>query len=123
MNSKMNPRRTFRMKSAGHEDGFFSFGSGKPIRGIVACLHGNEPCGLVVLPLLRSGEFKGTVKFVIGNPQALEQKKRFIEQDLNSSFPGSEYGVYEAMRAQEILDFLSDCDKVLDLHSTSRSEA
>lgn len=100
----------------------YTFGTGKPVQGIVACLHGNEPCGLAVLPLLKSGEFKGTVKFVIGNPQALEQKRRFIKQDLNSSFPGSGRGTYEAMRAKEILDFLSDCDEVLDLHSTTRSE-
>lgn len=100
----------------------YTFGTGEPTRGIVVCLHGNEPCGLAVLPLLRELRFTGTVKFVIGNPRALKQKKRYIEQDLNSSFPGSERGAYEARRAKEILAILSDCDEVLDLHSTSRSE-
>lgn len=99
----------------------YIFGTGKPVRGIVACLHGNEPCGLVVPRLLKSLKFKGTVKFVIGNPQALEQNVRFVDQDLNSSFPGSEQGNYEESRASEILRFLKDCGEVLDLHSTSRS--
>ncbi len=110
--------RTNRVLSSGD---FYTFGTGKPVRGIVACLHGNEPCGLVVPQLLKNLKIKGTVKFVIGNPLALEQNIRFVNQDLNSSFPGSKQGKYEERRAKEILQFLEGCDEVLDLHSTSRS--
>lgn len=99
----------------------YVFGTGEPVRAIVACLHGNERCGLVVPPLLKILRFKGTVKFVIGNPRALEQNIRFVDQDLNSSFPGSKQGDYEMRRAEEILKFLKGCEGVLDLHSTSRS--
>ena len=53
---------------------------------IVCCLHGTEPYGLEVVKRLPVFP-----PFFIGNEKALKENKRFIDTDLNRSFPGNFY--------------------------------
>jgi succinylglutamate desuccinylase len=81
---------------------------------IVVCLHGNEPFGLEV-----QKELEHEFDFLIGNPEALKKKVRFLETDLNRSFPGSEEGSIEEKRAIEIVQIAKKYTLIIDLHSTT----
>lgn len=80
---------------------------------IVYCIHGNEPYGLEVVKKLPG------ISSFIGNEQALKQHKRFIDSDLNRSFPGSPLGNYEEKLAHELHTQLTTFEYVIDLHSSS----
>ena len=54
---------------------------------VVCCLHGTEPYGLEVVKRLPA-----SLSFFIGNEKALKENRRFIDSDLNRSFPGKENG-------------------------------
>jgi len=80
---------------------------------VIVCLHGDEKYGLEVTKELPH------ISFFIGNPRALKENKRFIDSDLNRSFPGNPNGNYEEKRAYELVKELKDFDYVIDLHSSS----
>lgn len=81
---------------------------------VVVCLHGDEPYGLEV-----ERELSNKMKTIIGNPIALEEKKRFLESDLNRIFPGKKEGDYEEKRAVEILEEIKEFEYIIDVHSSS----
>jgi len=83
---------------------------------IVCCLHGNEKYGLEVMKKLSSH-----ASFFIGNPLAVKKNKRFIDSDLNRSFPGNKNGNYEEKQAHTLLKELKYSNYVLDLHSSSNN--
>jgi hypothetical protein len=60
------------------------------------------------------------VTFVIGNPKARKEKRRFIESDMNRSYTGRK-DTYEQRRAIKILNIIDNegYDLVLDLHTTT----
>lgn len=89
------------------------------IIGIVACLHGDEAFGLGVLKAAKEAGLKNIVS-VIGNPKAVQAKKRLVNDDLNRCFGGSDY-IYEKRRADQILSELQGCDYILDIHNTTTS--
>lgn len=83
-------------------------------------IHGDEPAGKKAIEefLAEEREFRKPVQFVIGNEKALNEGERFLESDLNRSFPGnpdSEY--YEERLAAEIMEVVKDT-KLLDIHTT-----
>jgi len=83
------------------------------------CSHGNETIGLKVQELFAGKEIKnGSLTFHIGNSEALEQNKRFIESDLNRSFPGSLSGTKEEVIAANMMEYVPQFDYVFDIHST-----
>ena len=83
------------------------------------CSHGNEIIGLEVERLFKDTKvINGSVTFNFANPWAVEQHKRFIEKDLNRSFPGSETGLFEERVANQIMKFIPLFDYVFDIHST-----
>lgn len=83
------------------------------------CSHGNEIIGLEVEKIFKDTEvINGSVTFNFANPWAVEQHKRFIEKDLNRSFPGSETGLFEERIANEMTKYISLFDYVFDIHST-----
>ena len=95
-------------------------GEGKPEFAVVGLVHGDEPCGKKAIEkfLNEEHDLKKPVKFIIANEKALEEDKRFIEADLNRSFPGDrESDMYEERLAAELLEELEDLT-VLDIHST-----
>jgi succinylglutamate desuccinylase len=105
---------------------------------ILTAVHGNEPCGVIAVnELLKEGFFDqlaGNVQvtIILANPRAFEQKKRFLDENLNRAMTNEnvdnrkrEDGQertdlnYERRRAAEIGAAIKNCDIMLDLHSTS----
>jgi hypothetical protein len=85
---------------------------------VIGGMHGNETLGLKVVKLFRSNPVV-SVDTLLANEQAIEANCRFIEQDLNRSFPGDSKGSnYESRRAAEILKKAKKYDVVLDFHNT-----
>jgi len=62
---------------------------------------------------------RGTLRLVVANPNAMLQNRRFIDSDLNRSFPGKEGGGIEEQLAFQLRQKLSDSDALIDLHSTT----
>jgi succinylglutamate desuccinylase len=99
-----------------------TIGTGSPIVTITACVHGNEILGKRTFELVEKLSItKGTVNLILANEPAILAKKRFIDADLNRSFPGSASGNTEQRIAAEIMPIISKCDFLLDLHTTTGS--
>lgn len=95
-------------------------GEGEPELAVVASLHGDEPCGKNAIERFLSEDWKikEPVKLVIANEESLEENERFLEADLNRSFPGDpDSELHEERLAAEIIEEVENL-KVLDLHST-----
>jgi predicted deacylase len=98
----------------------FKRGEGEPEYSVVGLLHGDEKAGKEAIErfLRKEIEFKKPVKFVIANEEAFEKGVRFLDDDLNRSFPGdSESESHEERLAAEVLRHVEGT-KVLDLHTT-----
>lgn len=95
-------------------------GFGKPLLAIVGCVHGGEKIGKKAIAELSKLKIKkGSLLTVIANPVAVKNNKRYIEKDLNRSFPGNKNGCYEEKLAFQLRKELSACDYVVDIHSTT----
>ncbi|MBI2144539.1 succinylglutamate desuccinylase/aspartoacylase family protein [Candidatus Woesearchaeota archaeon] len=95
---------------------------GRPIVGVIGCIHGNEFYGKEVLARLRKLKIrKGTLVTVFANQKAHDRKQRFVKQDLNRSFPGTWEGNHEQRLAAKIMKAIRKSDFVVDLHSSSTS--
>lgn len=79
----------------------------------VGGVHGSEPLPIVGLQLAR-------VPHLVGNPQALEKRVRYIDQDLNRAFENTNGSDYESGRARHLLERISPNAFVIDLHTASR---
>lgn len=87
---------------------------------VVGCVHGDELLGEKVINELRKiTVIGGTLVTVIANKPAMSEGKRFIDQDLNRSFPGNQRGNREERLAHDLLPLLRKADIVLDIHSTT----
>lgn len=84
---------------------------------VIGAMHGNEPLGPEVVRLFRERP-AANVDTVIANEQALKKDVRFIEQDLNRSFPGKADGNLEEKRAKELFELCKQYDLVFDFHNT-----
>ncbi len=81
--------------------------------------HGDEKIGLRVAQELRKlGVDKTTLTICIANPKAFKAGKRFIDADLNRSFPGKKNGNYEEKIAYQLSPRIKAADIVIDIHST-----
>ena len=109
-----------------------------PVALFFAGIHGNEPSGIIALQKVFASleehkpEFKGTIIGVMGNLSALEEKKRFIDEDLNRNWDlylesrNNQEPPAETKERNEISDCLHEILRshkeevyVIDLHSTS----
>lgn len=85
---------------------------------VIGGMHGNEPLGIAIVKLFQKNPVKN-VDVVFANDLAIEANSRFMEQDLNRSFPGnSESNNYEPKRAAQLLALVKKYDIVLDFHNT-----
>lgn len=93
-----------------------------------AGVHGSEPAGVKAIEILvkhlerrKIKLQKGSLTFILGNPQAFLKNRRFLEQNLNRAFQADIKPSYEKTRAVEISNFLktNSFDFLLDLHSVS----
>ncbi len=101
----------------------FTRGEGTPELVLVGSVHGDEPAGRKAIKKLldQELEFRKPVKFIIANEEALEENERYLEADLNSSFPGdSGSEKHEEKLAAELEEHVQG-KKVLDLHTTHSS--
>jgi len=86
-------------------------------RLFLAATHGNEKIGVEVMEKVQK-KYKN-VDWVIGNPYALKQEKRFIDVDLNRSAPGNIFSKeYEMRRAAELVELGKQYREVIDIHGT-----
>lgn len=94
-------------------------GPGDPEVAIVGGIHGDEPSGVrAVRRLLRNDlDLTRGVRFVIANPPALERDVRFLDSDLNRSFPGDPGGNREERLASQLCGLVSGLP-TLSLHAT-----
>jgi predicted deacylase len=95
-------------------------GDGPPEVAVVGGIHGDEPCGVhaVQTVLSEAPAVERPVAFVVANEAAVEREARYVETDLNRSFPGeSESDVHERRLAAELGEIIAECE-TLALHST-----
>lgn len=101
-----------------------SRGGGEPELVVIGSVHGDEPAGRnAIKNVLEATEsFRKPVKFIIANEKALERGERFLEADLNSSFPGdASSSKHEERLAAEITGEVRG-KTVIDLHTTRSTE-
>ena len=99
-------------------------GTGEAEFTIVGSVHGDEPAGKKAIKkvLEKDYDYKKAVKFIIANEEALEEDKRFLDTDMNRSFPGDiDSDLLEERLAAELLNEIGD-SKVLDIHTTHSFE-
>lgn len=103
-----------------------TLGDGTPDVAVVGGIHGDEPCGWRAVQSLISAapDVERPLKLVLANERARNQNRRYVDGDLNRSFPSRlddddfEYrDDYEGHLARRLIDHLQDC-LVLGLHST-----
>lgn len=95
-------------------------GSGEPEVAVVGGIHGDEPCGVhaVETLLADSPTVERPVAFVTANEEAVERGVRYVDTDLNRSFPGDpDSTAHEERLAARLVDEIGDCT-TLALHST-----
>jgi succinylglutamate desuccinylase len=82
--------------------------------------HGDEMIGFKVEKEIKKLKLlKGELVVNIANPKAVELRKRFIESDLNRSFPGNARGTHEEKLSSSMLPLIKSADIVIDIHSTT----
>ncbi|MFP8954318.1 succinylglutamate desuccinylase/aspartoacylase family protein [Natrialbaceae archaeon A-arb3/5] len=95
-------------------------GSGTPEIAVVAGIHGDEPCGVRAIERLLDEQptVNRPVKLVVANEKALERQVRYVDEDLNRTFPGDpDAETHEGRLAHELVDELGDC-LTFSMHST-----
>jgi succinylglutamate desuccinylase len=81
--------------------------------------HGDEKIGHHVVKETEKLNIGNNLIVQVANEKAFKLNKRFIDQDLNRSFPGKKVGNYEEMRAYELSTIIKSADIVIDIHSTT----
>ncbi len=100
---------------------------------VVGATHGNEKVGVETaidyIEKFKNSQLileSGSISFLISNPDAFLENKRYIERDMNRSFFENLDGkfFFEAKRINEIKTFLDEnpFDILIDLHSVSRGD-
>jgi len=99
-------------------------GEGDPEVAIVGGIHGDEPCGVRAIERLLADkpDVERPVALVVANEAALSAGKRYIDDDLNRSFPGDQdTHSHEQRLATRLGELLAGCETV-SLHSTQSYE-
>lgn len=95
----------------------------------MAGVHGNESFGVdamqEIIPSLKIE--KGNVTFIIANPEAVKQNKRFIEFNLNRCFLKLQskeiYDSLEGKIARKLIPYMENADWLLDIHGSNSQES
>lgn len=95
---------------------------------LVSGTHGNELSGLYLQKLIRDGRYDAnrrtfSTALLTGNPEAVKQKCRYVDRDLNRQFTAQaqEARNEESTRAQSLITQYANNEKLLiiDLHNTT----
>jgi hypothetical protein len=95
-------------------------GDGDPEVAVVGGIHGDEPCGVEAVEVLLEEQpaVDRPVRLVVANEAALAAGERYLDGDLNRSFPGdADADSHEMRLAARLSDALAGCETV-SLHST-----
>ena len=98
----------------------YDLGGTDPSYAVVACLHGDEPCGRRAVEFLRdrAPALAEPLRLVVANERAVADDRRSVDEDLNRAFPGDPDGdTHESRLAAEVLAAVEGTT-VLDFHST-----
>ena len=86
---------------------------------VVACQHGDEKFGKVVLDNIEADKsLSSRIKTVFANEPAYDANLRYIHTDLNRSFKRDDISGNEANLASDILEVLDDTQYLYDIHTT-----
>ncbi|PSP92598.1 succinylglutamate desuccinylase [Halobacteriales archaeon QS_4_62_28] len=99
-------------------------GSGDPDIAVVGGIHGDEPCGVHAVETLieEAPAVERSVALVVANEAAIERDVRYVDTDLNRSFPGDhDSEAHEERLAAALVEEIGDCT-TLALHSTQSYE-
>jgi hypothetical protein len=91
-----------------------------PDVAVVAGVHGDEPCGVrgIEAVLADPPTFRRSVRFVVANERALMDGVRYVDEDLNRTFPGdADAAAHERRLAADLLAAVEGMT-TLALHST-----
>ena len=97
-----------------------TLGDGEPEIAVVGGIHGDEPAGIAAVEhfMETRPNVARPVKLVLANEEAIKRGVRYVESDLNRSFPGRADGEsHEVRLAHAIGEEVSDC-VTLALHTT-----
>jgi succinylglutamate desuccinylase len=84
---------------------------------IAVATHGNERIGVEVVKNLVEQKLDRFFDFLIANPKALKKNTRFIDSDLNRSYPGNDKSdKYEEKLAAKNIKIAKRYKYVIDLH-------
>lgn len=98
----------------------YELGEGTPEVAVVGSIHGDEPCGARAIERLVAEEpdVDRPVKLIVANEEALAQTTRYLDDDLNRTFPGDrESDSHEQRLAYHLAQEIRGCT-TFSLHST-----
>lgn len=89
---------------------------------LIVATHGDEKIGIEVVNILQQKSISG-FDVLIGNPKALKENKRFVDIDLNRSYPGdSASNKYEEVLAVKNFETAKKYRYVIDIHEASSGQ-
>ncbi|NTU99297.1 hypothetical protein HGA64_04835 [Candidatus Falkowbacteria bacterium] len=89
----------------------------KPKTLFITTTHGDEKVGLEVVKNLIKKGLGSSFDFLVANPFGLIDGARFVESDLNRSYPGNiESKILEEVLAQKNIALAKQYEYVIDLH-------
>ncbi len=101
-------------------------GPDDPVAAIIGGVHGDEPSGVRAVESILHEIDAGMLtldrggRFIIAHPGAIAANRRFIEVDMNRSFPGDPSGALEQRIAVAVCDAVANVP-TLALHATRSS--
>jgi len=93
--------------------------SKKPILTILCLTHGDEVFGKEIFDYFTNNttQYPG-LQLILCNEEAYSHTKRFIETDLNRSYPGNQKGSHEERLAYKITPLIASTPYMIDVHNT-----
>lgn len=90
---------------------------------IIVATHGDEKIGIAVVKILGKKGYGKYFDYLVANPRALKQNKRFIDFDLNRAYPGRQNSpLYEMRQARKNLMQAKNYRYIIDIHEASAGQ-
>lgn len=87
---------------------------------LITATHGDEKIGMEVISQLKQKGLSKYFDVLVANPLALSKNMRFVDVDMNRSYPGSKKAsLYEKKRACENLKIAQGYKYVIDIHEAN----
>lgn len=90
---------------------------------IIAVTHGNEKIGVQIIKKLLAKGLDKYFDYLIANPKAFQEKKEFIDVNLNRVYPGKKNSqFYEERIAYKNIRIAKKYRYIIDIHEASRGK-